>query len=189
MVKLKIKILFLLFMLFFVINNGIVCIIFSVKDKKGQVWVGNNEDYFFMFKNLVNIVLFKIGCFGYVYLIYNGVGELMQGGVNEMGLFFDFNLVFYIKCKEKLIIKEYFLGGNEKMFEYIMEYLIIVQEVMDLYKKYEVWGIEYVQFYLVDKYGNLGIIVVDSMWIIFNNYFVFMNYNLCYVDYDGDDCF
>lgn len=186
MTKIRIS---LLFILLLAISNGFACTIFSAKDKKGQVWAGNNEDYFFTFKNLINIVPPKTDCFGYVYLTYNGAGESMQGGVNEKGLFFDFNSVSYTKRKEKSSTQEHFPGGNEKMFEYIMEHLTTVQEVIDLYKKYEVWGIEYGQLHLADKYGNLGIIVADSMWITSNNYLASTNYNLCHADHDGDDCF
>lgn len=185
----KIRISLLFSILILTIHNGFGCTIFSAKDKGGQVWAGNNEDYFFTFKNLINIVPSKANCFGYIYLTYNGASASMQGGVNEAGLFFDFNAVPYTKRKEESITKEHFPGGEEKMFEYIMEHLTTVQEVIDLYKKYEVWGIEYGQLHLADKYGNLGIIVADSMWITKNNYLASTNYNLCHANHDGDDCF
>nr|WP_294859063.1 hypothetical protein [uncultured Fluviicola sp.] len=185
----KIRISLLLVTLLLTVTNGFGCTIFSAKDKNGQVWAGNNEDYFFTFKNLINIVPPKTDCFGYVYLTYNRASESMQGGVNEAGLFFDFNAVPYTKRKKESSTKEHFPGGDEKMFEYMMEHLTTVQEVMDLYKKYEVWSIEYAQLHLADKHGNLGIIVADSMWITKDNYLASTNYNLCHADHDGDDCF
>jgi len=187
MTKIRISLLLLMFLL--TIHNGFACTIFSAKDKKGQVWAGNNEDNLFTFKNLINIVPSKTNCFGYIYLTYNDSRQGMQGGVNEAGLFFDFNAVPATKRKEESRTKEHYPGGNRKMFEYMMEHLTTVQEVIDLYKKYEVWGIEYGQLHLADKYGNLGIIVADSMWITTNNYLASTNFNVCHADRDGDDCF
>lgn len=185
----KISISLLLLIGLLPIHTGFACTVFSAKDKKGQVWAGNNEDNLFTFQSLINIVPSKTNSFGYIYLTYNDPGQGMQGGVNEAGLFFDFNAVPYTKRKEKSSTKEHYPGGNRKMFEYIMEHLTTVQEVIDLYKKYEVWGIEYGQLHLADKYGNLGIIVADSMWITKNNYLASTNYNVCHADHDGDDCF
>lgn len=185
----KIRLSLLLLSLLLIHNSGYSCTIFSAKDKNGQVWAGNNEDYFFTFKNLINIVPPKTDCFGYVYLTYNWAGASMQGGFNEAGLFFDFNAVPYTKRKVESTTKEHFPGGDEKLFEYMMEHLKTVQEVIDLYKKYEVWGIESGQLHLADKYGNLGIIVADSMWITTNNYLASTNYNVCHADHDGDDCY
>lgn len=185
----KISILLFLLPLFLIAHNGFSCTIFSAKDKRGQVWAGNNEDYVFTFKNLINIVPSKKDCFGYVYLSYNYSDVSMQGGFNEAGLFFDFNWVPYTKRKEKSTTKEHFPGGDDKMFEYMMEHFTTVQQVMDFYKKYEVWSLESSQLHLADKYGNLGIIVADSMWITTNNYLASTNYNLCHADHDGEDCY
>jgi tetratricopeptide (TPR) repeat protein len=171
-----------------IVNSGYSCTIFSAKDKKGQVWAGNNEDYFFTFKNLINIVPPKTDCFGYIYLNYNYSSASMQGGVNEAGLFFDFNWVPYTKRKKESATKGHFPGGDDKMFEYMMEHFTTVQQVIDFYKKYEVWSLEYSQLHLADKYGNLGIIVADSMWITMNNYLASTNYNVCHADHDGDNC-
>lgn len=164
------------------------CTIFSAKDKKGQVWTGNNEDNLFTFKNLVNIVPAKNGKLGYVYFTYNDPKQGMQGGVNEAGLFFDFNWVPFTKNTTNEN-KEYYPEGHVKMFEYIMEHLTTVQEVMDLYKKYKIPGIENSQLHLADKSGNLGVIVADSMWITKENFQASTNYNLCHPDQAVEPCF
>ncbi|WP_294678348.1 carcinine hydrolase/isopenicillin-N N-acyltransferase family protein [uncultured Fluviicola sp.] len=164
------------------------CTIISAKDKKGQVWTGNNEDNLFTFKSLINIVPANDGNYGYVFFTYNNPKQGMQGGVNEAGLFFDFNGVEYTESKanEK---KEYYPGGHVKMFEYILEHFSTVQEVMDLYRKYRIPGIEHSQLHLADKFGNLGIIVADSMWITKDNHLASTNYNLCHGDLEDDPCF
>lgn len=164
------------------------CTIISAKDKKGQVWTGNNEDNLFTFKNLINIVPSEKDSYGYVFFTYNDPMQGMQGGLNEAGLFFDFNAVEYTESKanEK---KNYYPGGHVKMFEHIMQHFSTVREVMDLYKKYRIPGLEYSQLHLADKYGNLGIIVADSMWITEVNYLASTNYNLCHGDQEDDPCF
>lgn len=164
------------------------CTIFSAKDKQGQVWVGNNEDNLFTFKNMVNIVPASNGNYGYVFFTYNNPKEGMQGGVNEAGLFFDFNWVPYSESKTSTQ-KEYYPGGHVKMFEYIMEHLTTVQEVMAIYKQYRIPGIENSQLHLADKYGNLGIIVADSMWITKENHQASTNYNLCHPEQAEEPCF
>lgn len=164
------------------------CTIISGKDKKGQVWTGNNEDNLFTFKNLINIVPSSNDSYGYLFFTYNDPLQGMQGGVNEAGLFFDFNGVEYTESKANGK-KDYYPGGHVKMFEYIMQHLSTVQEVMDLYKKYRIPGIEHSQLHLADKFGNLGIIVADSMWITKENYQASTNYNLCHGDQKDDPCF
>lgn len=164
------------------------CTIISAKDKKGQVWTGNNEDNLFTFKNLINIVPSEKDSYGYVFFTYNDPMQGMQGGVNEAGLFFDFNGVEYTESKANGK-KDYYPGGHVKMFEYIMQHFSTVREVMDLYKKYRIPGIEHSQLHLADKYGNLGIIVADSMWITKDNYLASTNYNLCHGDQADDPCF
>ena len=42
--------------------------------------------------------------------------------------------------------------------------------------------------HFADKYGNLGIVVADSMWITKSNFQVSTNYNLSHPDKDGVEC-
>jgi hypothetical protein len=177
----------LIFSLLF-IKTTLACTIISAKDKKGQVWTGNNEDNLFTFKSLINIVPSSNDSYGYIFFTYNDPKQGMQGGVNEAGLFFDFNWVPFTDSKETGK-KEYYPGGHVKMFEFIMEHLTTVQEVMDLYKKYKIPGIEHSQLHLADKNGNLGIIVSDSMWITKENHLASTNYNLCHPDQAEEPCF
>lgn len=181
----------LIFSLLFTTTKIVACTIISAKDKKGQVWTGNNEDNLFTFKNLINIVPASNDNYGYIFFTYNNSKQGMQGGTNEAGLFFDFNWVPYTESKETNK-KEYYPGGHVKMFEFIMEHFSTVQEVMDLYKKYKIPGIQHSQLHLADKYGNLGIIVADSMWITKDNHLASTNYNACHADHgdeDGEKCF
>ena len=66
------------------------CTIFSGIDKNGQVWVGNNEDNSFSFSNQIHIHPATDSTFGFYTLSYQHHYNI-EGGMNEAGLFFDFN--------------------------------------------------------------------------------------------------
>jgi hypothetical protein len=73
------------------------------------------------------------------------------------------------------------------MFE-ILKKCQTVHEVFKLFKAYRLQGLDVSQFHFADKYGNLGIIVSDSMWITKANYQVSTNYNLCHTNKDNVKC-
>lgn len=157
------------------------CTIFSGKDNSGQVWVGNNEDWLFTFKSYLNIVPKINNSLGYVYFTYNHPNLDQQGGVNEAGLFFNFNYISsapYNRGRKK----EYYPGGTFKMFEYILSHCTTVHEVMDLFKKYRLDNLQSSQLHIADKFGNLGVIAGDSMRITQSQYQVSTNYNIFYSD-------
>ena len=67
------------------------CTIFCAKDSKGHIWTGNNEDYdYFTFDTQIKITPKTDSTLGYFHFRYND-NLMPQGGVNESGLFFDFN--------------------------------------------------------------------------------------------------
>jgi hypothetical protein len=163
------------------------CTIFSGKDKKGHVWAGNNEDMVFTFNTYLNLVISSDSTFGYAFFTYYSPNGFIQGGVNEAGLFFDFNAIAPSIYKDYKKKKD-FPGGHRAMLQYVLKKCKTVPEVLNLFKKYRLQGMESGQMHLADKYGNLGIIVADSMWITKSNYLVSTNYNLCHPDKDGVSC-
>jgi hypothetical protein len=169
------------------IINMEACTIFSGKDKKGHVWVGNNEDMVFTFNTYLNMVMGSDSTFGYTFLTYYSPNGFIQGGVNEKGLFFDFNAIAPSEYKDYDKKKD-FPGGHRAMLQYVLEKCKTVREVLNLFEKYRLPGLESGQMHLADKYGNLGIIVADSMWITKTNYQVSTNYNICHPDKDGVIC-
>lgn len=166
--------------------NSQACTIFSGKDKNGHVWVGNNEDMIFYFKTRINLVKSTDSTFGYAFFTYD-VNNVIQGGVNDAGLFFDFNSVPSSKAKDYDKKKD-FPGGYEAMMLHVLKKCKTVQEVLTLFKKYRLTDNRSSQMHLADKFGNLGIIVADSMWITKSNYQVSTNYNLCHSDKDKMTC-
>lgn len=165
------------------------CTIFSAKDKKGHVWAGNNEDMYFTFNTYLNIVSKTDSSYGYIYFSYYSPSEYPQGGVNEAGLFYDGNALNPSKTKYKGYNKKMdFPGGPTAIIHHIMRKCKTVQEVFSIVEKYRVQGLEGAQIHVADKYGNLGIIVADSMWITKSGYQISTNYNLCHPDKDGVKC-
>ena len=163
------------------------CTIFSAKDKKGNVWAGNNEDQVFTFNTFMNIETGTDSTFGFIYFDYGRLNDFMQGGVNEAGLFYDGNAVPPSKYKDHDKKKD-FPGGANAMLKYVFKKCKTVQEVFEVFEKYRLEGLEASQLHFADKYGNLGIIVADSMWITKADYQISTNYNLCHPNKDGKTC-
>jgi hypothetical protein len=168
-------------------KNTEACTIFSGKDKKGHVWAGNNEDFYFTFNSYLNLVARTDTTFGYMYLTYFSPDNYIQGGANEAGLFFNGSTTSPSEYKNYDMMKE-FPGGSKQLLHHILKKCKTVPEVLSLFKKYRLQGLEAAQFHFADKYGNLGIIVSDSMWLTKSDYQISTNYNLCHPNKDGINC-
>ncbi len=182
-----IKYLLLVFILGGQLTNLQACTIFSGKDKRGHVWAGNNEDGVFTFNTYVNLVVGTDSTYGYVGFTYYSPDAYIQGGENEAGLFYDGNSVSPSKYKD-YDRKKAFPGGENEMIKYVLKKCKTVQEVLALFKEYRQDGLEGGQLHFADKYGNLGIIVADSMWITKADFQISTNYNLCHSNKDGQTC-
>lgn len=164
------------------------CTIFCAKDKSGQVWAGNNEDALFNFKSFVSIVARTDSTLGYFcFTNSDRSDEFIQGGMNEAGLFYDGNSVPFTKYKDFEKLKP-FPGSERSMMEYILRKCKTVPEVLALFKIYRLPGTERSQMHFADKYGNLGIVNADSMWLTNGNYQISTNFNLCHANKDNIKC-
>jgi len=165
------------------------CTIFCGKDENGHVWAGNNEDGFFNFKTYLNVYP-KTGDakFGYYTLSYdsprNGANQNAEGGMNEAGLFFDFNALdasrkeYPVKDLEK---KKSFPGGDKEIYAHMMGNFERVEEVVAFFEEY--WfdiGFNTAQMHLADKYGSFAMIGPSGSRIIKNEkYQVSTNFSIC----------
>ncbi len=165
------------------------CTIFCGKDANGQVWAGNNEDGIFNFKTYLNVFPKTVDAkYGYYTLSLNsaknGANQNAQGGMNEAGLFFDFNALdasgkqYPIKDLEK---KKSFPGGDHKIYEHILGTFDRVEEVVAFFEEY--WfdiGFNTVQMHLADKYGGFAMIGPSGSRILTNEkYQVSTNFSIC----------
>jgi len=165
------------------------CTIFCGKDKKGHVWAGNNEDGYFNFKTYLNVFPKTVDTkYGYYTLSYdspkNGANQNAQGGMNEAGLFFDYNALdasgkqYPIKDLEK---KKSFPNGDHKIYEHLLGNFDRVEQVVAFFEEY--WfdiGFNTVQMHLADKYGGYAMIGPSGSRILKNKkYQVSTNFSIC----------
>ncbi|MEN0051821.1 MAG: hypothetical protein AAF806_32445, partial [Bacteroidota bacterium] len=165
------------------------CTIFSGKDNSGQVWTGNNEDWIPNFKNYLNVYPSEYDeAFGYITFSRdspeNGANSNAQGGMNEAGLFFDFNAL--VASGKTYVItnrasKKSFPKGDHKIFDHILSNFETVQEVIDFFDEYWFdYGFNTAQMHIADKYGNFGIInATGSRLLTAAPFQVSTNFSIC----------
>jgi len=161
------------------------CTIFCGKDKQGHIWAANNEDNPFNFYNYLNVFpKTEDTKYGYFTLSYNstknGENFNIQGGMNEAGLFYDFNTIppTLIKALHK---KKVFPQGSQKILSHILANMETVEEVIAFFEKY--WfevGFNSAQMHIADKYGTFGIVGPSGSRILKNQrYQVSTNFDIC----------
>ncbi len=184
----RIRFIFLFIAIILVQSTCWSCTIFCAKDHHGHVWAGNNEDYnYFTFDTKVKITPKTDSTFGHIYFTYTH-NIFPQGGVNEAGLFYDFNAVGVSVIKD--VDKKVPFPGQYgfEIIIYMLEHYKTVPEVIELFEKYKMPWMNKAQMNVVDKFGNMGIIVADSAWITKENYQVSTNYNLSHINKDNIKC-
>jgi len=132
------------------------CTIFNA-DRGGLVLAGNNEDLM----TTDSRIWFHPpsgGRYGYVYVGFDSCG--IQGGMNDRGLFFDYNALKFAQMKPspgKLKIKSW-----RKFVDKIMEECATVGEVVSLLEKYNLgwWGPNQVMY--ADATGASAVIGADK---------------------------
>lgn len=119
-----------------------------------KVLVGNNEDYNIPYTRMW-FVPGKNGQYGIVYFGYDNWSP--QGGMNDQGLFFDF---FATKPLEVELSKEKpkFQGP---LIEKMAAECATVEEVLDLFGRYNLEFMLKFQMFVVDKTGDAAIIEGD----------------------------
>ncbi|MEQ8577032.1 MAG: hypothetical protein RIB63_23390, partial [Fulvivirga sp.] len=165
------------------------CTIFSGKDKHEHIWVGNNEDNPFSFFNYINIFpKTSETLYGYYTLSYatpeNGENFMIQGGMNEAGLFYDMNTLD-MSGKEYLIKdlykKKSFPGGDDKILSHILSNFETVDQVVDFFENY--WfdnGFKGAQIHLADRKGTFAMISPDGIKVLKNQrYQISTNFSIC----------
>jgi tetratricopeptide (TPR) repeat protein len=132
------------------------CTIFNAS-KNGLVLAGNNEDL----DSTDSLIWFyppANGKYGYCYVGFHSYG--IQGGMNEQGLFFDYNALEFSKMDPspgKLSIR-----GWRGFIDKIMSECATVEEVINLLSQYNLgwWGSNQVMY--VDATGASAVIGADK---------------------------
>jgi len=161
------------------------CTIFCSKAKNGHVWAGNNEDGAYTFDTFINVFpKTEDTKYGYFTLSYfspkNGASGAIEGGMNEAGLFYDFNSIKRTSIKN-IHTKQLFPEGDDRILNHILAHFETVQEVIDFFDTY--WfemGFTSAQMHVADKYGNFGIIGPSGSRILKNSpYQISTNFDIC----------
>jgi len=122
--------------------------------------------------------------YGYYTLSYfsekNGENFNIHGGMNEAGLFYDFNSIPHALVKD-LNNKKSFPLGSQKILSHILANFETVQQVADFFDEY--WfdvGFNSSQMHVADKYGSFGIIGPSGSKIGKNQkYQISTNFDIC----------
>ena len=156
--KLKMKTLLALAILIVVAFTHLsvhACTAFMMSDGE-RVLVGNNEDYNIPYTRVWFVPAVN-GQYGRVYFGYDNWSP--QGGMNDQGLFFDF---FATKPMEVKLSKERpkFQGS---IIDTMAAECATVEEVLDLFSRYNLEFMLKFQMFVVDKTGDTAIIEGDDI--------------------------
>ena len=157
------------------------CTIISGKAKDGAVWIGNNEDWAFDFDTYLNVLPRQGKQLGAITFTYGGPDNSVQGGLNEHGLFFDFNAITPVPVSKykDWASKEDFPERNGEFALYILRNCSTVTEALELLKRYRDPYLLGAQMHLADKAGNIAIVNADGVLLNAGQSQVSTNFNVC----------
>lgn len=161
------------------------CTIVSGVSCNGHVWNANNEDGPLGIANFLNVFPqekdSKYGFYTLCYIspIFSSGGKI-QGGMNEMGLTFDFAAI-EPQNKSELQNKKSFPKGDEAILTYILGNMSSTMEVVSFFRTY--WfqsGFLTAQMHVADKNGIFANISPSGIEIIKNGEsLITTNFDIC----------
>jgi len=181
--KLTLKVLILLQILIISIFSHLpvyACTAFMMVDGD-RVLVGNNEDYKIPYTR-VWFVPAENGQYGRVYFGYDNWSP--QGGMNDQGLFCDGFMTK--KQRIKLSVGKPKFPGP--MIDTMMATCANVEDVLDIFSKYNLEWMEKAQIFIVDKSGASAIIEGDEVTRKNGSYQVVTNFRLSKIPENQRPC-
>ena len=146
-----------------------------------KVFVGNNEDYKIKYTR-VWFVPSGNERYGRVYFGYDNWSP--QGGMNDQGLFFDF---FATKKLKKGLLKG-MIRFQGPMIDTMMAKCATVEDVLDMFSRYNLEWMSKAQMFIVDKSGDSAIIEGEAVIRNCDNYQVVTNFRLSKIPEDQRPC-
>ncbi|QCX00908.1 hypothetical protein FGM00_12595 [Aggregatimonas sangjinii] len=166
-------------------HNGQACTIVSAVAKNGHVWTANNEDGPFGIANFINVYprsqTDKFGYYTMTYLspLYGQSGSI-QGGMNTVGLSFDFNAISYVTSFDPETRKS-FPQGNDMILPHILGNMETVEQVIAFFEEF--WfvdGFRNAQMHVSDRNGRFAIISASGIKLVEEgDFLVSTNFNIC----------
>jgi len=171
---------FIFFLALLMTSFAFPCTIISGKTKDNVVWAGNNEDFYFDFNTYLNVLPGEGKLLGAITFTYGSPESFIQGGVNEHGLFFDFNSLPEepLSNYKDWDNKQDFEGGEDALVVHIIRNCSTVLDVIELLKKYRIRGLLYAQMHVADRLGNLAVINARGVRLAKAKYQVSTNFNV-----------
>jgi len=149
--------------------SSFACSMFVIK-MNGKVMVGNNEDFW----NQNSRMWFERGNDTNLGVVYFGFDDLWpQGAINEKGLVFDGFAMPYLEI-QKYEGKDSPESGD--FLQLIMRTCSNVEEVEEVFSKWDLRGMETAMFYFVDKTGKQLIVEGDQIEIKNNTIDIITNF-------------
>ncbi|MCP4703220.1 MAG: linear amide C-N hydrolase [candidate division Zixibacteria bacterium] len=179
-IKITSLIIYILTILIFVNVSSLSCTVFLVSDSI-NVFAGNNEDY----KDTSTVVKYIPSSkdkFGRI--LFGFESAFPQGGMNEMGLFFDGLAISKLKVKQSINLPDY----DGFLAEKALEECSTVEDVITLFKKYNLIWLENAQLMFGDRSGNSVIIEGDSMIVKTGDFQVATNFYQSQTPKDSITC-
>ena len=158
----------LLIILFFTYSSLFACTVFYYSDGKTAL-AGNNEDWKDPFTKIWFIPS-EENKYGRVYFGFKEGGY--QGGMNDQGLFFDGLATEALKVALS-VNKETYKGD---LVDKVMAECTTVEEVLEIFDKYNLQFMERVMYFFGDRAGNSAIIEGDVIIRKKGNYQIATNF-------------
>jgi hypothetical protein len=156
------------------------CTIISGRARDGAVWAGNNEDWAFDFDTYLNVLPREGKRLGAISFTYDSPNSAIQGGVNEAGLFFDYNAVPGVPTSAyEGWDKKRDFPGADAIADYVLRNCATVLEALEVFKQYRDPGLLESQMHLADRQGNLAIVNADSVRLTRSSAQITTNFNAC----------
>jgi hypothetical protein len=166
-------------------GTAAACTIISGRAPDGDVWTGNNEDFGFDFDTYLNVLPSEKGRLGAIAFTYNFAYDrpeaFVQGGLNEQGLFFDFNALpgVPVTSYRGWETKRDFPGGDVAFIKHVLRTCATVPEVIALFATYRLPSLLEGQMHVADRLGNLALVNADSILVTTGPHLVSTNFNAC----------
>ncbi len=147
------------------------CTIVSGRAADGAVWTANNEDFAFDPDTYLNVLPRDAEGFGAIAFTYDFTYDqpegYVQGGLNDQGLFFDFNALPAVAVLEPRHwdAKRDYPGGDSALIRHILRTCATVPDVVALLETYRLPALLSGQMHVADRQGNLAVLTADSFLV------------------------
>ncbi len=156
------------------------CTAFMMSDGK-NVFVGNNEDYKIPYTR-VWFVPEEKGQYGRVFFGYDNWSP--QGGMNDQGLFVD----FFTTKEQQIGLSKSKPKFSGPIIDTMMAKCSTVEEVIDMFSRYNLEWMSKAQMFIVDKSGDSAVVEGETVVRNYDAYQIVTNFRLSKIPENQKPC-